>query len=86
MFPGIVGERARLVAGSVVTNEGGDEVSLLSDVSSTIFGGESLRFLKDDAVKALMALFPYGNKALRQKESFVGRDSRDSVLTTLQCL
>lgn len=41
-------------------------MSLLSAISSTIFGGESLRFLKEDVVKAVMALFPYGNKAIRQ--------------------
>ncbi len=71
MCRGIVGERAGSVAGSVVTKEGGVEVSPLFDVSSTVLGGESLRFLKGDVVKAVMTLFPYGNKALRRKESWI---------------
>lgn len=79
MFRGIVGERAEFVAGSVATKEDEDEVSLSFDVSSTIFGGESLRFLKEDVVKAVMALFPYGNKASRQKESSINVNERDSV-------
>lgn len=45
MCRGIVGERLGFVAGSVRTKEGGDEVFPLFKVSSTVLGGESLRFL-----------------------------------------
>ena len=51
MFRGIVGERAEVAKESVLTKEGGEEVSWLLEGSSRMFGGDSLRFLYGDVVK-----------------------------------
>ena len=66
MYLGCDGKDEGTVPDSIDTRAGGEEVSEVFEGTSEGSGGESLRFLWGDVMK-VTALFPYGNKALRQK-------------------
>lgn len=83
MYLGCDGKEGCDVPVSIDTSGGGEEVSEVYEGVSDRSGGESLRFLWGDVMK-VKALFPQGNKALRQKCSLfdlkhVGRYLNDNV-------
>ena len=53
MCRGLVGERAEVVDGSVLSKEGGDSVSWASEGCSKMLGGDSLRFLYEDVLNVI---------------------------------
>lgn len=66
MYAGGEGDDVRRTGGSVGSSSGGDDKPWVVEMFSGASGSESLRFLLEDVVK-VKALFPYGNKAPRQK-------------------
>ena len=73
MYLGCDGRDAGAAPVSMETRAGGEDVSEVFESASADSGGESLRFLWGDVVK-VTALFPYGNKALGQKNGLCARN------------
>ena len=79
MYLGCDGKDEGTVPDSIDTRAGGEEVSEVFEGTSDKSGGESLRFLWGDVMK-VTALFPCGNKALRQKYGLLTREEVSKYL------